>query len=30
MLVEERHWLTEQEFTEIFSLCNVLPSRRRR
>ena len=25
MLVEERRWLTTQEFTDIFSLCNFLP-----
>jgi chromate transporter len=25
MLVEERRWLTAQEFTDLFSLCNFLP-----
>jgi len=25
MLVEERRWLTVQEFTDVFSLCNFLP-----
>ena len=25
MLVEERRWLTAQQFTDTFSLCNVLP-----
>lgn len=25
MLVEERRWLTAQEFTDVFSLCNFLP-----
>src|SRR5688572_31781807 len=25
MLVEERRWLTEQEFLDTFSLCNLLP-----
>ncbi len=25
MLVEERHWLTEQEFTEVLSLAQFLP-----
>ena len=25
MLVEERRWLTPQEFTDVFSLCNFLP-----
>jgi len=25
MLVEERRWLTAQEFTEVFGLCNLLP-----
>jgi chromate transporter len=25
MLVEERRWLTVQEFTDLFSLCNFLP-----
>jgi chromate transporter len=25
MLVEERRWLTAAEFTDLFSLCNVLP-----
>jgi chromate transporter len=25
MIIEERHWLTEEEFTELFSLCNLLP-----
>ncbi len=25
MLVEERRWLSAQEFTDIFSLCNFLP-----
>ncbi|HEY3067903.1 MAG TPA: chromate transporter [Methylomirabilota bacterium] len=25
MLVDERRWLTPQEFTDIFSLCNFLP-----
>src|SRR6185503_6289729 len=25
MLVEERRWLTAQEFLDIFSLCNFLP-----
>jgi chromate transporter len=25
MLVEERHWLTDEEFSEMLSLCQVLP-----
>ncbi|HET9540604.1 MAG TPA: chromate transporter [Candidatus Limnocylindria bacterium] len=25
MLVEERRWLTAREFTDVFSLCNLLP-----
>src|SRR5271170_6526978 len=25
MIIEERHWLTEEEFTELYSLCNLLP-----
>ena len=25
MLVEERRWLTAQEFTDLFGLCNFLP-----
>jgi chromate transporter len=25
MLVEERRWLTAQEFTDVFSLCNFVP-----
>jgi chromate transporter len=25
MLVDERRWLTVQEFTDVFGLCNVLP-----
>lgn len=25
MLVEERRWLTPEEFTDVFSLCNFLP-----
>jgi chromate transporter len=25
MLVEERRWLTDQEFLDVFSLCNFLP-----
>ena len=25
MLVEERRWLTAQEFTDVFGLCNLLP-----
>lgn len=25
MIVEERRWLTEEEFVELYSLCNLLP-----
>jgi len=25
MLIEERRWLTEREFIDLFSLCNILP-----
>jgi chromate transporter len=25
MIIEERHWLTEEEFNELYSLCNLLP-----
>jgi chromate transporter len=25
MIIEERRWLTEAEFTELYSLCNLLP-----
>ena len=25
MIIEERHWLTEEEFVELYSLCNLLP-----
>ena len=25
MLIEERRWLTEREFLDLFSLCNILP-----
>jgi chromate transporter len=25
MIIEERRWLTEEEFTELYSLCNLLP-----
>jgi chromate transporter len=25
MIVEERQWLTEEEFVELYSLCNLLP-----
>ncbi len=25
MIIEERHWLTDEEFIELYSLCNLLP-----
>ncbi len=25
MIIEERHWLGEEEFAEVFGLCNLLP-----